>query len=203
MIYLASTSPRRRELLTQLGLPFKVLDIDVNEQRKDGETPHEMVRRLAQAKARAGFEGLAVVDQAPVVGGDTIVVRDEEVLGKPENSVRAERMLRSLSGRMHVVLSGVAVTTGDVTSVRVNETRVWFRALSTAERTAYCATGEPMDKAGGYGIQGVAASFIERIEGSHTGVMGLPLFETAELLGEVGMVLLDRQRDPSDTDEGC
>lgn len=180
-LLLASRSPRRHRLLHQLGVRFDVIDIDVDETPATAEHPRELVPRLALAKARAG-SALAPAD-LPVLGADTEVVVDGEVLGKPVDHAAAMRMLRRLSGREHEVISAVALIRGRE-AVRVSVTRVRLRGLDDTELECYCRTGEPFGKAGAYAIQGYAAAFIERIEGSYSGVMGLPLFETAALLQE-------------------
>ncbi len=206
-IYLASSSPRRRELLDQLGVCFAVVAQDVPEHTVSDETPEAYVRRLALEKAQAGWRSLPVDAHCPVLGADTTVVVDDTVLGKPAGREEALAMLAMLSGRAHRVLSAVAVVgdrVSDVsdggelrqglgqyrTSVRLSESRVWFRRIDERERAAYWASGEPADKAGGYAIQGLGAMFVERLDGSYSGVMGLPLFETAELLQGLGIELL-------------
>jgi septum formation protein len=184
-VVLASGSPRRLELLRRLGLEPVVRVADVDETPVPGEAPAETVARLARAKAHAVEAGDALV-----VAADTEVVLDGAVLGKPADPAEATAMLRALSGRAHVVLTGVHVLTGDRESTAVEETLVCFRALSDEEIAAYVATGEPDDKAGGYGIQGAGAMFVERIEGSDTNVIGLPLATVVRLAGEVGVTLL-------------
>jgi septum formation protein len=195
-IYLASSSPRRLVLLAQLGVSVEVVSQNVAENRLDGENPESYVKRLALEKARAGLNGLGGKSLHPVLGADTAVVVDDEVLGKPVNKPDAIAMLQRLSGRSHRVLSAVAVVGRDDLGqdreeVRVSESIVLFRAIAEKESEAYWDTGEPSDKAGGYAIQGLAAFFIERIEGSYSGVMGLPLFETGELLQKFGIEILD------------
>lgn len=186
-VYLASRSPRRRELLEQLGVDYRTLPADIDESRRDDESPRNFVARMASDKARAVRMTLRADDPAPVLGADTIVVIDDEVLGKPHDERDANAMLMRLSGRAHEVLTAVALLCGGVETARLNTSRVWFRELNASERHSYCATGESLDKAGAYAIQGRAAAFIERLEGSYSGVMGLPLFETAELLSRAGM----------------
>lgn len=188
-LYLASQSPRRRELLTQIGVAYQVLPADTDESRSAGESPAAYVQRLALDKARAGWhealrQGLPAL---PVLGADTAVVLGTEVLGKPADFAAAQTMLRTLSGRSHQVLTGIAVYDGQHHTVAMSTTTVWLRELSDAEIESYWASGEPCDKAGAYGIQGLAAVFIERIEGSYSGVVGLPLFETAQLLDQFGV----------------
>lgn len=197
--YLASSSPRRRELLIQFGLQFVVISQDVPEHRLPGESPEDYVQRLAVEKARAGFGHLADDILRPVLGADTTVVVDDDILGKPSDKAAALAMLAQLSGRSHRVLSAVAVVGRDDLGqnrtnvkirVRISESRVTFRVITDEEREAYWVSSEPGDKAGAYAIQGLAAVFIERLEGSYSGVMGLPLFETSELLGEFGIHVL-------------
>ncbi|HAS50278.1 MAG TPA: septum formation inhibitor Maf [Gammaproteobacteria bacterium] len=185
-IYLASTSPRRRELLRQIGVAYRVLRIEVDETPAAGESPDDYVARLALAKAQTGCSTLGRRQPAPVLGADTAVVVDDVILGKPRDREDGLWMLARLSGREHQVLSAVAVATSTRNAVKVQESRVWFRHLSPVECAAYWDSGEPHDKAGGYGIQGRAAAFIADLHGSYSGVMGLPLFETAELLREFG-----------------
>lgn len=193
-LVLASTSPRRRELLAQLGVPFEVLAVAVDERPLPAELAADHVCRLALAKARAGAGERD--PRACVLGADTVVVLDGEIFGKPADRDDAVAMLRRLSGRTHAVLSAVARVRGGAHTVRLSESQVTFRALSAAEIAAYCDTGEPLDKAGAYAIQGRAAAFIRHLEGSYSGVMGLPLFETAELLAGAGVAAQDRS-DPA------
>ena len=207
-LYLASRSPRRRELLAGLGYRFEVVDAGIDESREDGETPARYVERMARGKALAGLDavesaGAAVASAAAgggaslvvVVGADTIVVVDDEVLGKPRDDAEVLQHLERLSGRDHQVLSAVALASGGeprdrFADVRLSRNRVWFRPLSAGERDAYRATGEPADKAGSYAIQGLAAAFVTRLEGSWSAVVGLPLHETATLLDRVGAPFL-------------
>jgi len=184
-IYLASQSPRRRELLAGLGLEVRILSTDIDEQQRAGEVPDAYVQRLAIAKARAG-DTLRSGPMAPVLGADTVVVAGDRVMGKPASRDDAVDMLATLSGRSHWVHTGVAVVSAADEAVTISSTEVWFREISVAERSEYWATGEPVDKAGGYAIQGFGALFVTEICGSYTGVMGLPLFETARLLQEFG-----------------
>lgn len=181
-IYLASGSPRRRELLTQIGVIHEPLAVTVDEMPMINEDPAAYVTRLALAKARTGWDALGIRAPRPVLGADTAVVIDGKILGKPRNREDGLEMLAALSGRGHRVLSAVAVVAGSREAVRMQESRVWFRELSPAECRAYWDTGEPADKAGGYAIQGRGAIFIRNLQGSYSGVMGLPLFETSELL---------------------
>jgi septum formation protein len=184
-VYLASASPRRSELLRQIGVPFTVRAAAIAEQRVPGETPEAYVLRLAAAKAETVWG--AVADSRPVLGADTAVVLDGAVLGKPHDSAEAAAMLERLSGRSHRVLTAVAVRYGGGVEARLSSSEVRVRATTAAERLAYCATGEPFDKAGGYGIQGHAAVLVEELNGSYSGVVGLPLFETAALLERCGV----------------
>jgi septum formation protein len=186
-IYLASGSPRRRELLQQIGVPFLVLATAVDESVLTGETCEAYVARLAAAKADAGWECNPDVRRAPVLAADTAVVLDGRILGKPADRAAGEDMLRQLSGRTHVVLTAVALRTAGGRRSRVSRSEVTFRTLDDPEIRAYWDTGEPSDKAGGYAIQGMAAVFIADLRGSFSGVMGLPLFETAELLRNAGV----------------
>ena len=182
-IYLASQSPRRSELLQQLGVRFEVLVADVDERHRTGESAQQYVQRLATEKANAIWTSLSEDHRQPVLGADTTVCIDGEILGKPVDRDDGLAMLRQLSGQQHEVLSGIALI-GEKHSVCVNVSQVSFRELSDAEIEAYWDTGEPQGKAGGYAIQGYAAAFISELHGSYSGVMGLPLFETAKLLSE-------------------
>ena len=181
-LFLASQSPRRRQLLDQIGLQYSVLNVDVVEQVQPGETARDYVQRVANDKARAGWKQVAAVPSALVLAADTEVVLDSEVFGKPASVDAAARMLRRLSGRVHQVLSAVSLLGASAERSDVCCTHVRFRTLSESLLADYLASGEWADKAGAYAIQGRAAAFIERIEGSYSGVMGLPLFETAALL---------------------
>jgi septum formation protein len=186
-IYLASASPRRRELLRQIGVVYRLLRIEIDETPLAGESPDDYVVRLALAKAKAGCAALGRRQPAPVLGADTAVVVDDAILGKPRDREEGLAMLARLSGREHQVLSAVALATPTRNAVKVQESGVRFRPLTLAECAAYWDSGEPRDKAGSYGIQGQAAAFIADLRGSYSGVMGLPLFETAELLREFGL----------------
>ena len=195
-IYLASASPRRRELLEQIGICFELVGVDVPEHLLPAERPEDFVSRLAVEKAMAGWRccreaGLPLL---PVLGADTAVVVDQVVLGKPNDEAEGLAMLRLLAGREHKVYSGVALSDGERTETAVSISRVHFRALDEAEIQAYWDTGEGRDKAGCYAVQGLAAQFINTIEGSYSGIMGLPLFETANLLS--AMTGPDRSRPP-------
>ncbi len=183
MIILASQSPRRAELLRQVGIEFRALPADVDERVLAGEGAADFVERVAITKAQAVH---ASYPDSPVLGADTAVVLDHRILGKPRDRADAIDMLLTLSGRTHEVLTGVALVS-DTTRYALNVSRVSFRELSAAEAEAYWASGEPADKAGGYAVQGLAAAFIERIEGSYSGIMGLPLFETVNLLKQAGV----------------
>jgi len=187
-VYLASASPRRKELLDQLGIAHRVIRVSVDESPGSGEAPAALACRLAVAKAERGLADLRAGGAVVVLGADTIVVSDVAMLGKPRDAAAAEEMLARLSGRTHEVLSAVALAAPDAkTAVRLSSSRVRLRRVSAAERRAYCATREPLDKAGGYAIQGRAAAFVEHLEGSYSGVMGLPLCETAALLSAAGV----------------
>lgn len=186
-LYLASQSPRRRLLLEQIGIDFQALTVEVEEIPRPGESPGDFVQRLALDKAHAGWQSPKRWLSVPVLGADTAVVRDGEILGKPADCKHAQAMLAQLSGRGHQVLSAVALVREDREAVRLSTSSVWFRELTEKECQAYCETGEPLDKAGGYGIQGRAAAFVSRLDGSYSGVMGLPLFETAALLEAFGV----------------
>jgi septum formation protein len=190
-IILASASPRRQELLSQIGVRFRQQVAEVDESRFENESAGDYVARVALEKARA-IQGQFGHDGMPVLGADTAVVIDDRVLGKPDNADHAGAMLRMLSARMHRVLSAVAVIRGDREAVQVHESSVWFRSLSASEIDAYWRSGEPRDKAGAYAIQGIGAIFVERLEGSYSGVMGLPLFETARLLRAFGIRVLEQ-----------
>ena len=180
-IYLASASPRRRDLLTLLGVSYRSIAVGCDESVRPRERPLAYVRRLALAKAQAGAAAVGAVD-APVLGADTAVVLGRQILGKPRDRADGLSMLAALSGREHRVLTAVAVRQGDRVEVVVSESRVKFAETTEAERVAYWDTGEPADKAGGYAVQGLGAVFITRIRGSQSGIMGLPLRETAVLL---------------------
>ncbi len=185
-VYLASASPRRRELLQQLGVRFAVRVADVPETLQQNETPREFVQRLALEKANRVWQSLNLTQRRPVVGADTVVTIDEHILGKPVSREHALEMLTILSGRTHEVLTGVAVVSQQH-SVCVNVSAVRFRVLDPVQIEAYWQTGEPADKAGAYAIQGYAAAFIEHLSGSYSGVMGLPLYETSNLLKQQGV----------------
>lgn len=187
-IYLASGSPRRRELLQQIGVPFRVVGTAVDEAVWPGETPAAYVTRLAAAKADAGWDESRGAADAPVLAADTAVVLQGKILGKPANRQDAQGMLRQLSGRTHEVLTAIALRTVKGLQSRLSRSEVTFRSIAEAEAEAYWETGEACDKAGAYAIQGRAAIFIADLRGSYSGVMGLPLFETAELLTDAGVL---------------
>jgi len=183
MIYLASQSPRRAELLRQIGVEHQVYASAIDESKLATESAEEYVCRMAETKARVASAAIAKTVPAPVVlAADTTIAIDGEIIGKPADQDDCCRILRRLSGRQHLVLTAVAVACGDWLECRLTLNRVSFRTLQPREIAAYCASREPLDKAGAYAIQGKAAVFVERLEGSYSAVMGLPLCETAELL---------------------
>ena len=182
ILHLASTSPRRREILEALNVDFAVIHVDVDETPLDSETPGDMVLRLAVAKAEAA--GIGSTDAA--LGADTAVVIDGRALGKPNDEADCLAMLAALSGRVHKVVTGVALRGAEGTRTALSETDVYFREIGRDEALAYWQSGEPCDKAGAYAIQGLGGAFIERIEGSYSGVVGLPVFETMALLKDAG-----------------
>ena len=186
-IFLASGSPRRRDLLQQIGVSFQVIAIELDETARAEEAPLAYVSRLAEAKAAAGWQRSRDLGNAPVLAADTAVVLDGRILGKPGDMKDAIGMLLELSSRTHEVLTAVAVRTASGTQLKMSRSMVTFRSIDAAEARAYWETGEPCDKAGAYAIQGYAAVFIADLKGSYSGVMGLPLFETAELLQKAGI----------------
>jgi len=200
LLYLASRSPRRQALLRQLDLEFETLLLreavgrprDVVEEAQDAEPPLHYVERIARTKAQVGWQRMQdrKLAERPVLGADTEVVLDGEVFGKPRDAEDAIRMIRRLSGRTHQVLTAVAVRFRETTEVDVSVSKVTLRRLAVAEIERYVATREPLDKAGAYAVQGRAAAFVARIEGSYTGIVGLPLYETAGLLTRVGVTVL-------------
>jgi septum formation protein len=202
LIYLASGSPRRRELLRQIGVSFRVIGSELDETARSGESAAAYVSILAEAKAAVGWEcsrdlrggdlGGGDPRGAPVLAADTAVVLEGEILGKPTDMNDAIAMLLKLSGRAHQVLTAVALRTVAGLEVRVSRSSVTFRSIGPGEARAYWDTGEPRDKAGAYAIQGYAAVFIADLQGSYSGVMGLPLFETAELLKAAGVACWQR-----------
>ena len=195
-LYLASRSPRRRELLKQIGIKFDPLLLrlanprgpDVDESQHDGESCIDYVERTAREKAAFGLDVLRMRSMLyrPVLSADTIVIVDGGVLAKPANVEQAREFMRKLSGRTHEVRTAVALAMEGSLTTATSVSQVSLRALTKDEIERYCATSEPYDKAGGYAIQGLASIFIERLEGSYSGVMGLPLFETAQLLSKRG-----------------
>jgi len=189
MFYLASQSPRRRELLDSVGLSFSVLAPEVEERVRDGEMPEAAVTRLAGEKAAAGARLLRVdaLPPHPVMAADTVVVVDGRILGKPHDARDAAAMLERLSGRTHRVLTTVVLRHEGEHTARTSETLVTMKPLARWEIDRYWASGEPADKAGGYAIQGIGSGFVARIEGSYSGVVGLPLYETRELLASAGL----------------
>lgn len=197
ILYLVSASPRRRELLKQIGVHFETLllrsgperGFDVDETPLPGEEAVRYAERIALAKANAGWKylqqrGLPV---HPVLGADTVVSLDGVILGKPGSAENAVSMLRALSGREHEVITAVSIRVGERVELKISRSKVKFCELGEKEIRDYVQTGEPMDKAGGYAIQGRGARFVEFLQGSYSGVMGLPLFETAALLKEMGL----------------
>lgn len=186
MLYLASQSPRRRQLLEQLGLRFAVLDVDVPELHRDGEPPEDYVSRVAREKAGAGLLQVAAVPGAIVLGADTEVVLDGEVFGKPADAAAAAAMLRRLQGRRHRVISTVWLLSAGREAHATSLSEVRFAPMDESAIAAYVASGEPYGRAGAYAIQGLAAAHIDHLSGSFSGVMGLPLYETAQLLRQFG-----------------
>lgn len=187
-LHLASTSPRRREILQSLGIEFAVAMVETDESPQTGESAEDLVLRLAIAKAEAA------TGADYVLGSDTVVVLDDCVLGKPVDADDAVDMLLALSGRSHSVLTGVALRTPNGTRTVLSKTDVWFREIDRDEAIRYWHSGEPADKAGGYGIQGRGGIFVEAIHGSYSGVMGLPVFETVELLKSAGIEVLSKKK---------
>ena len=186
-IILASASPRRRELLEQIGVRVIVQSVDIDESRKQDEPVKEYVQRLAMEKAERGFATIDNIQKLPVLGSDTIVEIGGTVLGKPENRQQAIEMLKQLSGQKHAVHTSVAIVTEDEKIIDTSSSQVLFNKLEQQEIEDYVATGEADDKAGSYAIQGLAAQFVKNINGSFSGVMGLPLFETVQLLKRCGI----------------
>lgn len=184
-LILASASPRRLELLSQIGVQARAIPADIDETPRKGESPSEYVVRLAQEKAQVVYDSLGT--GVACLGSDTSVVKSGEILGKPNNYADAYEMLMRLSASCHEVMTAVAIATeqGIVSCLVI--TKVWFRVLTDDEIQAYWASGEPQDKAGAYGIQGLGAVFVDRIEGSYSAVVGLPLAETSKLLKSVGV----------------
>ena len=187
MLYLASKSPRRAELLARLGLDFGVLDLDIPEHRQPNEPAEEYVRRVAREKAGAGLLTVMSVPHALVLGADTEVILDDEVFGKPRDAADAAAMLRRLSGRTHQAVTAVSLVSAGREEQAVSVSEVSFAELGEDEIAAYVATGQADGKAGAYGIQGAAERFVRHLSGSYSGVMGLPLFETSRLLKSFGV----------------
>lgn len=192
MIYLASRSPRRAELLQQIGIEFILLPSDIDETPLLNELSEAYVLRLAAEKAQACYDDLLSQSAPiyPVLAADTTVSLDGKILGKPQDDDEAFQMLSSMSGRCHEVHTGIAVVTHEGVKVAISTTQVEMAKLSDETILAYIAIGEPRDKAGAYGIQGLAGALIKRIEGSYSGVMGLPIYETVQLLGQAGIRIL-------------
>jgi septum formation protein len=180
-VILASASPRRADLLTAAGIAIEVQPVDVDERPFDGETAADYVARVAADKARA----CVAAEDAVVLAADTVVVVDRRILGKPVDDAAAARMLRLISGRVHEVLTGVAVRRGGEVAVAVESTAVTFAALSDADVAWYVASGEPRDKAGAYAVQGLASRFVERVDGSYSNVVGLPVALACRMLAEI------------------
>lgn len=189
VLQLASTSPRRQEILRSLGLTFTVIAVEIDESRLEGETPRQMVLRLAANKAAAAVSA----DSQLVIGADTIVVLGDKVLGKPRGMDDAVEMLVKLSGRSHTVLTGVALWSSTGITSALSQTEVRFREIGRDEARAYWHSGEPCDKAGSYAIQGRGGTFVAAISGSYSGVVGLPVYELAELLGNAGIEVVKNQ----------
>ena len=187
MLHLASQSPRRAELLARLGVDFGILELDIPEHRQPGEPAEDYVRRVAREKAGAGLLKVVAVPGAVVLGGDTEVVLEDEVFGKPRDAADAAAMLARLSGRTHRVISAVSLVSAAREAQAVSISEVRFARLDEADIATYVASGEPMGRAGAYAIQGGAERFVEHLSGSYSGVMGLPLYQTAQLLRDFGV----------------
>lgn len=185
MIILASQSPRRRELLDQIGVTYEVISVDVDEKPQDKEAAPDYVRRITLDKALAGHK---LAPAMPILAADTCVVVSDKILGKPENQAHAVEMLLQLSATTHQVLTGVALVHKDLQDYRLSSSQVRFCTLTEAQARRYWATGEPADKAGAYAVQGRGALFIEHISGSYSGIMGLPLYETGQILANAGLL---------------
>ena len=190
-LVLASNSPRRRQLLQLFGIEFDVVSADIDETPLSHEPPDQMTLRLAKQKASAVFDQFADVETSSycVLGGDTTVSIEGNILGKPQSRDQAHTMINQLSGRAHWVYSAVALISREGLDARLSSTKVWFHSLSQHQISAYCDSNEPYDKAGGYGIQGQAGKFVKKIEGSYSGVVGLPLFDTHLLLMKHNLVI--------------
>ncbi len=190
MIILASQSPRRRELLTQLNVPFDILVADIDESARPGETPNALVTRLARQKTQTVWDKSGGIK--PVLGSDTIVVLNQRVLGKPKDKADFIATMLALSGNTHEVMTAIALKTPTRMLSEVVTTRVSFKPLNQEEIAWYWRTGEPQDKAGGYGIQGLGGQFVSYIEGSYSAVVGLPLYQTAQMLQQAGVDTYER-----------
>jgi len=198
-IILASASPRRRELLAQIGVRAFVQAVDIDESHRPGESVMSYVQRLAMEKAQRGYETIKNDNNLPILGSDTIVEINGSILGKPESDQQAKEMLQQLSAKMlqqlsakkHTVHTSVAIVTREISLSRTSSSEVLFDTIDEGDIERYIATGEPEGKAGSYAIQGIAAQFIRNINGSFSGVMGLPLYETAQLLRQCGVLPLD------------
>ena len=191
-IILASASPRRRELLEQIGVRVLVQEIDIDESHKQGESVMAYVQRLAMEKAQRGFKTISNKNNLPVLGSDTVVEVDGNILGKPKNRQQAKQMLQQLSAKKHKVHTSVAIVSREMSIIDTSSSVVLFGTIEDNEIDRYVATGESDDKAGSYAIQGIAAQFIRNINGSFSGVMGLPLYETAQLLKQCNVLPLER-----------
>jgi len=187
LITLASASPRRCELLDQIQVCYTVHPASIDETHITGESPEQFVKRLALEKARFVFKK---IPERPVLGADTIVIMDQQILGKPESQEHAKEILKMLSGHTHQVMTAVAVNNGETEHAALSSSEVEFAYIDDEQIDAYLKTGESLDKAGAYGIQGIAGQFIKNINGSYSSIMGLPLYETTELLKLVGIRLL-------------
>ena len=194
-LFLASESPRRAELLRQIGVEFELHAVNIDESRQANEIARDYVCRIARSKAQHAMEQLALEQLATdhrdliVLGADTTIALEDDIIGKPVDRDQCRCILRQLSARQHQVLTAVALATIDGIELRLTQNQVSFRNLTDQEIDSYCASAEPMDKAGAYAIQGKAAVFIDRLDGSYSAVMGLPLFETAELLQAAGIAI--------------
>jgi len=189
MIYLASSSPRRAELLHQIGVEFKVLAVDVDEAPFALETPEQYVHRVAKAKVEAASRAVDG-ECIPILAADTIISIDNEIVGKPQDPAHCKCILSKLSGRTHQVLTCLAFRFKGEIQLTLSVNQVRFRVIEEAEMAIYCSSKEPLDKAGAYAIQGKAAIFVEKLEGSYSSVMGLPLFETAKILQQAGITVI-------------
>ena len=187
-IILASASPRHSELLDQIGVSYKIQAVNIDENNHFQEKPEALVKRLAEEKSQAIKNSVI-----PVLGSDTLGTINNELLIKPKDFQHAKSMLQKISGEWHDILTAVSITYLDTTKTIVNNNRVLFREITNDEIQAYWNTGEPHDKAGAYAIQGIAACFIEKIEGSYSGIMGLPLFETSQLLEQFGISIMQKE----------